>query len=387
MRLLIVNGHGDDTTVGGTERGIALVVEGLRARGFEISLLRAFPGGGSIAEQTILYRIDWRENNLQRLANQVADVLSRPSRALALAVERHRPDVIHTHNLIGIGTGVWEVCRRAGIPVVHTVHDYHLLCPRVTLMRRDGTSCEPSPLFCGFRQRRLARWSRGVGDVIGCSQYVLDAHRGIFDHARQHVIRNAMVPFLFGKLKPPASPPRTLGYIGSLDQVKGVRSLLEAAPKLGELGYQLYLAGAGRIQGEVIAATERLPNVRYAGLVAGEVKEAFFAACDVGVIPSIWAEPGGPSHVMVEWLAAGRPVLLSARGGLGEVIDWYPGSIPIEPTPEGIVGAVYELADPARWAETLAAIRPPAWQQTATSWVDEHEEIYRSLSPKSGNAR
>ena len=76
------------------------------------------------------------------------------------------------------------------VPVVHTIHDYYLLCPRVTLTRRDATPCRPSPLLCGFRSHRLARWAPAVSHVIGCSQYVLDVHAHLFPAAELHVLRN-----------------------------------------------------------------------------------------------------------------------------------------------------------------------------------------------------
>ena len=42
----------------------------------------------------------------------------------------HAPDVVHTHNLTGVSTAIWEVCRRLDLPVFHSLHDYYLLCPR-----------------------------------------------------------------------------------------------------------------------------------------------------------------------------------------------------------------------------------------------------------------
>ena len=50
----------------------------------------------------------------------------------------------------------WQAARRQGIPVVHTLHDYWLLCPSTTLTRRDATPCRPSPFLCGARTRRMA---------------------------------------------------------------------------------------------------------------------------------------------------------------------------------------------------------------------------------------
>jgi glycosyltransferase involved in cell wall biosynthesis len=380
VRLLLVNGHGDDATVGGAEQVVALLAKELPARGFEISLLRAFPGDGNVEEQTILHRADWRESEARRVRNHLGDLFARPTGSLTRAIERHRPQVVHTHNLAGMGTGVWEVCRRAGVPVVHTVHDYYLLCPRVTLLRRDGRPCRPSPLFCGSRAKRLARWSGAVDHATGVSQHVLDAHAGMFECAERHVIRNPVTSNGFGKLAPPRSCVRTIGYIGSLTEAKGITVLLEAVPELSELGLDVRVAGDGRLRQAVERAAAVEPNVSYAGPVQDGLKEEFFAGCDLGVVPSVWAEPGGPTLAMVEWLAAGRPVLVSRRGGLAEVIGSYPGSIPIEPTVDDILRAARELTDPPLWADVVAAVRAPTEDGALSAWTDSYAAIYDSLA-------
>jgi len=114
--------------------------------------------------------------------------------------------------------------------------------------------------------------------------------------------------------------------------------------------------------------------------VTGEEKERFFEACDLGIVPSVWAEPGGPTFTMVEWLAARRPVLVSNRGGLGEVADRYPGSTAVEPTARSLVAAVADLTESGRWHEAVASARRVHGGQDVEAWGAEHERIYRSAA-------
>ena len=143
LRVLLVNAHGTDPAYGGAERYAAELATGIESRGGEAYVLAAFPGASTVdaGRVRVLHGSDWRESRLRRLGNHAGDVLSRPGRELADAVAWARPDVVHTSNLPGIGTGIWEAARRAGIPVVHTLHDYHLLCPRTTLRLGSTTSC------------------------------------------------------------------------------------------------------------------------------------------------------------------------------------------------------------------------------------------------------
>jgi glycosyltransferase involved in cell wall biosynthesis len=313
----------------------------------------------------------WRSSEVRRLRNHVEDVIVPFRRSVRDFIARQRPDVIHTHNLSGLATAIWEDCRRMRIPVVHTLHDYYLLCPRVTLTTRDARPCQPG-LFCGLRSRRLGRHGAAVGDVIGVSRYVLDRQADVFPRARQHVIRNPATVMPASSTEP-REQLRTIGYIGALERVKGVHVLLQAAPELARRGCTLTLAGGGRLESEVQAAAAR-GSVRFLGRVAGPAKSAFFDDCDVGVVPSLWDEPA--PYAPLEWLASGRPVLVSVRGGVGEQIESWGGAIAIEPTLQGIVRAVESLLEPDAWRQALSRVERLEVTGELTEWVDAHEAVY-----------
>ena len=381
MRVLIVNAYGAAADVGGTEKGLGLLTRELVQHDVEVSILQTFPGARlpGIAT-TVLHDSDARDSRLRWFENHVGDVLSLPTASVARAVDAHRPDVVHTHNLQGLGTGVWEICRRRGSPVFHTLHDYHLLCPRVTLMRANGDPCRPSPALCGFRAARLARWSRSVSVLAGVSEFLIRAHDGVFPAIPRHVIRNPMQSEAGSAPTRPASPPHTLGYIGNLSREKGVDVLLRAAPALAERHLELRIAGGGRLEDEVVEAARTASNVSFHGIVKGDGKRDFLASCDIGVVPSVWAEPGGPTHTIVEWLGAGRPILVSPRGGLGEIIDDCAGAIAVEPTVKAIVSAVDALLDPGTWAAAVERVRPIDGEGEVERWVAQNLDVYRSLA-------
>src|SRR5262249_41331323 len=185
----------------------------------------------------------------------------------------------------------------------------------------------------------------GVAWAGGLSGFLPRAHDGVSPPVPRHVIRNPMQNEAGPPLPRPSSPPRVVGYIGNLSREKGVDILLRAAGPLGERGLELRLAGGGRPEDTGSEAARAMANVSFQGVVKGEAKREFLAGCDIGVIPSVWAEPGGPTHTIVEWLGAGRPALVSPHGGLGEIIDECPGAIAVEPTVKAIVSAVDELLE------------------------------------------
>ena len=155
----------------------------------------------------------------------------------------YRPDVVHTHNLPGISTGIWETCRRLGRPVVHTLHDYQLLCPRTSLMRTNGEPC-PRGLLCGSVPAHLV----GAGRVT-CSG-VSPRSSSMLTEPSSPTPSAQAYPASCGAdgheaadaARRPVAPAR-LHRIGARDQ--GC-SRAAAAPELAEIGVTVTIAGKGR---------------------------------------------------------------------------------------------------------------------------------------------
>ena len=373
MRVLLVNAHGADPAFGGAERYVADLATGLIDRGHWVKVLSAFPQRGDPGVEThVLHRADWRQSAVRRITNHLGDLISAPWPRLASLLRDLDPDLVHTSNLPGIGTGIWEAARRADIPVVHTLHDHYLLCPRTTFTRRDGSGCRPNPLLCGARTRRLARWHEAIGALVGPSEYILHAHRGLFPAALEHVVRPPLRSPAWPQEKP-ATPPRTFGYVGALASVKGVGFLLGAAPSLRREGVAVRIAGDGPLRDEVEAAN----GVHYAGRLQREELDAFLGSCDVGLVPSLCNEASGPPYVVREWHAAGRPVLATLRGGLMEVAR-DGGILAFDESPAELVEAVHRIRARDEWSRLLATVPAVADNADVIRWVDEHEAAYEA---------
>ena len=362
MKILLVNANGADVSAGGAERYTADLAAGLRDRGHDVHLLAAAPPRGAAVDvrTTVLHDTDWRDSIRRRVVNRAADLRAEPQSALVRAIERTAPDIVHTGTLPGITTAVWEVAARKDVPVVHTVHDYYLLCARTTLTRRDGSPCRRGT-YCSVRSRRLLRHGRFVSQLIGVSSHMVDVHRGLLTDATAHVVRHPLEP---ETASAPQWPPQVLGYIGRLEREKGVGLLIGIAPALRAEGLSVRVAGDGSLRSEVERSA-----IDYRGVVHGENKRHFLESCDVGIVPSLWLEPGGPPYSLLEWLAAGRTVLASSRGGLAETPALYSGVDTFEPRPEALVEAVAKL-------RAAAPVGPPRPTADRDRWLDDHERIY-----------
>ena len=370
-----MNAEGASTSAGGAETIVAMLARGLGQRGWEVAVLAAFPTGDSneVRAFATLHKTSWRSSGSRRVLNHLGDFAAATSPRLRDAIRAARADVVHTHNLPGLSTAVWGAAAATGARVVHTLHDYYLLCPRVTLVTPRGDPCRRGT-YCTLRSGRLRRWSHAVDEVVGVSDALVVRHAGFFPQAREHVIRHPD-PRPGRPVPPPRSPPQTIGYLGALDVTKGVHVLLAAAPRLIELGYAVRFAGDGRLRRAVEAAAGEIPGVDYAGHVTGEARDSFIAGCDVGVVPSVWDEPGGPPLVLLDWLAAGRPAFSSGRGGLAEV-EGAAGVVDVEPTADGLVRAAASVRDPREWETLRESARPPTLP-SLEEWLDRYEAVLR----------
>lgn len=235
-------------------------------------------------------------------------------------LRQERPDVVHTHNLAGFTSAVWQVIRAHGIPLVHTIHDYALLCPSATMFR-DNANCSTPCVGCRFLSWSNQEHSQCVDAVVGVSGFALEQHlrNGYFPRAARHVIHNGNPSTERSSARSPSAESSVLrvGYLGRLAPSKGIEVMLDALLPLVPGQCQVLVAGTGAKEYEANLRRRYEPRgVRFEGRVDSA---RFLADIDVLVTPSLWNEPFG--LVLCEAMSAGVPVVASAVGGVPEVFE------------------------------------------------------------------
>ncbi|MCG2645349.1 MULTISPECIES: glycosyltransferase family 4 protein [Bradyrhizobium] len=261
---------------------------------------------------------------------------------IAERIRAFKPDVVHSNNLSGLTTAIWRVAAQLGVPVLHTIHDYYLTCPRCSRFDR-GRACEHTCASCSlltYHRRRATHW---LSAVVGVSERVLSIHTdlGLFaDTPIRTVIHNASTaPPSAPYLRPLCTTEVTFGFIGRLTEEKGIENLMRALARLPRERFKTLIAGrVSDSEQQRLKAIAPDARVEFMGFVS---PDEFYKAVDVVIAPSIWHDPG--PLVVADAKAAGRPLLGTRFGGMPEAIE------------DGVTGWLTD-SDPASLANSMLAI-------------------------------
>ena len=259
-------------------------------------------------------------------------------RAMRGAIAEHRPDVIHIHNLFPfISPSILPECRKAGVPVVMTVHNYRLICPS-GLHLRNGEACTECrggrEYRCVFRNcesdffkslgyalrglaaRLLGLYRRNVSVYVALTNFQKDRlTREGYPSDRIMVIPNIHRPAGEGAQEMEQGPGMCVGYVGRVSREKGVHVLLKAAGALPDIPFMV----AGR-RGRMPELVRSAPaNVEFLGHLDRDALRAFYRKIRILAAPSICWEAFPLS--LPEAMHQGVPVVCSRIGGLPEIVS------------------------------------------------------------------
>ena len=327
---------------GGIERVVALLVEGLVARGHAVTLF-AHPES-KVSADLVGYS--------GHRSGSAADTMMHAAQIAFEAARRH-PDVIHSFGRLAYL-----------LPVMP------LAIPKIMSYQRAITK----------RSVEMGtRLSRGTLHFTACSKQLT---RDV-DGPAWHVIYNGVATEHY-QFEPTVSPEAPLMFLGRLERIKGPHLAIEVARKAGR---RLIIAGNVPAGDEHAAyfRTEIEPHVdgraiMYAGPVDDVMKSELLSQVQALLMPVLWNEPFG--IVMAEALACGTPVIGLSRGAVPEVVA------------DGVTGFVCrnvdEMADAVARLSVIdrRACRDAAERRFSQhALVDAYESLYqRIIRPKAAAA-
>lgn len=288
----------------------------------------------------------------------------RTYREIRKLIKEKRIDIVHVHNTLSlISPSVYYAAKSCCVPVVQTIHNFRLLCPRAVFYR-EGHICEEC-LEHGLRCAVKNRCYRGSRlQTLAC---VINTkiHRmtGIYKNLNYICLTEfTRCKLLFLKdidsEKVYIKPNSTYEYVrrryvedyyvfvGRIEEIKGVEILVEAFKLMP--GRKLKMVGSGELDGKIAdrLETEGIDNIEMVGYKSQKIVRKLIAQAKGLIMCSRWYE--GFPMVIVEAFSAGTPAIVGDIGNLRELVK--PGKTGerfIYNLPESLVEAIdrFEAGD------------------------------------------
>ena len=283
----------------------------------------------------------------------------RSKRMLKRLILAEKPDIAHIHELGNISDAILPLLRRFNIPVVLTVHDYHLVCPVSHFLDKYGNACEkcidkhyhrcfknscykgnrfksflltthflfrkvffpPFDYLSGvvfvsrFSQNKNIEHDRRFGDIN---------HKFIYNSAIDHTEEGYICRgeyFL---------------YFGRLSYEKGVGVLIKAFSKIHSL--KLKVVGSGPMENELKRMAANWTNIEFTGFKSGKDLSDLISHSSFVIVPSICYE-NNPMAV-VEAYSYGKPVIGADSGAIPEIVPSNTGLLFKKNNAESLVNTI-----------------------------------------------
>lgn len=261
-------------------------------------------------------------------------------RAMREAIERERPDAVNVHNLYPfISPAALRECRKAGVPVIMTIHNFRLICPTGLFMRNGAPcelclergdewgcvrhNCEHSMLkSAGYAARNaVARIRRHYMDCVDRFACITDFQRRKLTQAGFEPERLVLIPNPMDidadrpetDMLPDNSDGSYVAFCGRISREKGIDLIIEAARRNPDIPFRL----AGAVADESLI--ESIPaNIRLEGYLSGKDLESFYRNARFMVMASRWYE-GFPMAIL-EAARHRKATVGPDHGGFSEII-------------------------------------------------------------------
>jgi len=275
-----------------------------------------------------------------------------------------------------------DAFKENNIPIVHTVHDYRLICPAYLFFNGENEICEKCRNNMYYQcivnkcsenslsqstilalDAYVRKWVKNpykyIDSLIFVSNFALRKHLefGLSQKIDSNVLYN-FIPEL-SECKPNNKKGKYYLYFGRLSREKGIMTLLEAAKKTN---INLKILGTGPLQ--QIITSQKSNNIEILGYKKGNELIEIIKNASFIIVPSEWYE-NNPMSV-IESYAYGKPVIGADIGGIPEIVEHNKTGYLFES------GNIDALAEQIEIADNLSDKEYEVMSKNARQFADIH---------------
>lgn len=312
-------------------------------------------------------------------------------RNMGRLIRDQRPAIAHAHNVYHhISPSIFSVLRKAGIPLLLTLHDLKIACPAYQMLASDGVCerCKHGNISNVIRHRciknslalsTLIFFETWVHRLLGCygrnvSRFIVPS-RFYREKLVEWGLDREKIVYIpnfadISSFSPSSSIGRRFVYFGRLAPEKGLRTLIEAAALAG---VGVVIIGSGPEEEALRRLAEaRGADVTFSGYQKGTALHDLIHDSRAVILASEWYE-NAPMSIL-EAYALTRPVIGADIGGIPELIR------------PGETGAIFTAGDAHALAGVLSGFSRMsdadilAMGQAGRKWVEEEFSSSRYLA-------
>jgi len=353
MKIAVINNIYSPYDRGGAEQVVKKTIQDLLKQDHKVVLITGTPDKEEVVTDNNLtiYRI--RPNNIYfytsghkhsaiiRLVWHAVNITNIfTANKIKKILQQQKPDIVHTHNLMGLSFLIPDVIRSQNIYHVHTNHDVQLVEPSGMIIKQKENSWRYNGIFTKLYTNLTKKLFGSPDIVISPSQFLNNFYksRGFFKDSKKVVVRNP-IPFTkTQELLPQKDSVNTkLLYVGQIENHKGIENLVRAFMDVENINIKLDILGSGSELEKLKKLAHDDNRIMFHGRASRQKVADFFKKSDVTVVPSLCYE-NSPT-VIFESFFFGVPVLASKMEGIAELIEEGKNGITFKP------GDIKELSD------------------------------------------
>jgi len=275
-------------------------------------------------------------------------------RKINMLLDENRIDIVHLHSIYHhISSSIIPEIKKRNIPIVMTVHDYHLIAPN-NLLFHNGKICEitkPDKYYKALihhcvkgslpasvlevAEKYFYQYVLKDRDLI--DQFIVPS-KFVKEKLHEYGIswdKLKIIPHFIDtqKYKPDYRLGSYLLFVGGLYPHKGTRFLIDIMERIPEINCYIIGVGSEEKWLKKIISDKKIKNIKLLGFVSDNKLKEYMQHCRFTIMPSLWYE--GFGYVLIEANACGKPVIASNIGAIPEVIREGKNGILFKPNDVG----------------------------------------------------
>jgi len=260
------------------------------------------------------------------------------SRELSIVIKQFKPDIAHFHNIYPIITPTaYYICKKYGVKIVQTIHNYKFMCPKNSLFR-NGKMCElcinkkfmwPSILYGCYHRSKLASFLfslsfllhnnigtfHTIDSLIFPTQFVQDYYLTNLSITNITIDKSTVLPYFTPFMKNKNDSNENLNdqyfYFGRLAEEKGISLITKL---FSQKKRKLLIVGDGPLKQMLVQKYQNYKNIQFIGYQTPKKIFSMMMSAKALIIPSLWYEV--LPFVLIEAMALKKTIFLSNNPNL-----------------------------------------------------------------------